>query len=231
MRRSYPQLEDQEIRDHLAKFLFRGVELDSPIAGLSGGERARLCLAKLVLGKPSWLAMDEPTNHLDLAARTSLEEMLSAFAGSLVVVSHDREFLDGLCNVILEVDGGRVLRHEGNYTSWRAKKQAQLDKRREDAKAAKSVPKPPPKPEVKPEVKREAKPAPKADAPKQVRNPIAFAKLEARIMELEGELSTARAELEQPEAWRDANKLKDSQMRAAELEQELADLNDKWANW
>ncbi len=231
MRRSYPQLEDQEIRDHLAKFLFRGVELDSPIAGLSGGERARLCLAKLVLGKPSWLAMDEPTNHLDLAARTSLEEMLSAFAGSLVVVSHDREFLDGLCNVILEVDGGRVLRHEGNYTSWRAKKQAQLDKRREDAKAAKSVPKPPPKPEVKPEVKREVKPAPKADAPKQVRNPIAFAKLEARIMELEGELSTARAELEQPEAWRDANKLKDSQMRAAELEQELADLNDKWANW
>ena len=80
-------------------------------------------------------------------------------------------------------------------------------------------------------MKREVKPAPKADAPKQVRNPIAFAKLEARIMELEGALATARAELEQPEAWRDANKLKDSQMRAAELEQELADLNDKWANW
>jgi ATP-binding cassette subfamily F protein 3 len=242
MRRAFPQLEDQEIRDHLAKFLFRGVELDSPISGLSGGERARLCLAKLVLGRPSWLAMDEPTNHLDLAARTALEEMLSAFEGSLVVVSHDREFLDGLCNVILEVDDGRVLRHEGNYTEWRAKKQARLEAERGAARA-KAAAKPAPKPQPKPAPAAEAAPAPAPAKParpqddgqkqggKQVRNPLAFAKLEARIMELETQLSAVKAELERPEAWRDPAKLKETQMRAAELEQELSELNDKWANW
>ena len=245
MRRAFPQLEDQEIRDHLARFLFRGVELDSPIAGLSGGERARLCLAKLVLGRPSWLAMDEPTNHLDLAARTALEEMLSAFEGSLVVVSHDREFLDGLCNVILEVDGGRVLRHEGNYTEWRAKKQAQRDSEREAARAKGGKPQPkaaqkqaatvaiapPPAKAAPTKPTAAATDEARAQGGKQVRNPLAFAKLEARIMELEKQLTAARDELERPEAWRDPAKLKETQMRAAELEQELSELNDKWANW
>jgi ATP-binding cassette subfamily F protein 3 len=185
----------------------------------------------------SWLAMDEPTNHLDLAARTSLEEMLGAFDGALVCISHDREFLDGLCNVILEVDGGRVVRHEGNYTEWRAKKLARLEAERGAARA-KAAAKPQAKPAPKPAPVVEAAPVapkPKDDARqqggKQVRNPLAFAKLEARIMELEQLLSAVKAELEGPEAWREPAKLKETQTRAAELEQELSDLNDKWANW
>ena len=98
MRRAFPQLEDQEIRDHLAKFLFRGVELDSPISGLSGGERARLVLATIVWQRPNLLLLDEPTNHLDLNTREALSMALNEFEGSVMLVSHDRALLREVCD-------------------------------------------------------------------------------------------------------------------------------------
>jgi ATP-binding cassette subfamily F protein 3 len=103
LRRHYPGMTDQEVRDHLARFLFRGEEIEKLVSLLSGGERARLSLAILVLSEPSWFALDEPTNHLDLASRTALEEMLSDFQGAIVCISHDREFLDGITNTTYEV--------------------------------------------------------------------------------------------------------------------------------
>lgn len=238
MRRAWPQMSDQEIRDHLAKFLFRGNDVDAEVRTLSGGERARLCLARLVLSSPSWLAMDEPTNHLDLAARTALEEMLSEFQGALVVVSHDREFLDGLCNVILEVDHGTVVKFEGNYTAWR---KAKL----EAAASSKSAPQKTTNPAAKPA--KSAAPAAKSSsgpaksaapteakkpaAPGKVRNPWAFEKLEKKIMALEAELKSLQEALLTEDVWRDTKKLKDSQMRAAEVERDLAEANHEWENW
>jgi len=226
MRRAWPALSDQEIRDHLAKFLFRGNDVDVVINTLSGGERARLCLAKLVLSNPSWLAMDEPTNHLDLAARTALEEMLSDFQGALVVVSHDREFLDGLCTVILEVDRSSVKRYEGNYSAWRARKLAAVDSARADARATADAAKSAKKPAAKLPLKPAEKPA-----SNKVRNPWAFEKLEQRIMKLEAELAELQTSLASEAVWRDAQKLKDVQMRAAEVERDLAQANEEWANW
>jgi ATP-binding cassette subfamily F protein 3 len=219
MRRAFPQMTDQEVRDHLARFLFRGDEVDTRIGTLSGGERARLCLARLVLTSPSWLAMDEPTNHLDLAARTALEEMLSAFLGALVVVSHDREFLDGLCTVILEVDAGGVRRFEGNYSAWRAAKLAAQESARAEKAAA---PRPAPKPAEEPR---------KAAAPGKIRNPWAFEKLEQRIMALEAELTTLQAALASEDVWRDPRRLKDTQTRVAEVERDLSEANHEWENW
>ncbi len=221
MRRAFPDLDDQAIRDHLAKFLFRGEEVDTRVGTLSGGERARLCLARLVLTNPSWLAMDEPTNHLDLAARTALEEMLSAFAGALVVVSHDREFLDGLCNVMLEVDGGGVRRFEGNYSAWRAARLAEREQARADTRAAAAAKPAAPPPE----------PARKAAAPGKIRNPWAFEKLEQRIMSLEADLKTLQESLTKEEIWREPAALKDAQMRIAEIERDLGEANHEWENW
>ncbi|MEO0651809.1 MAG: ABC-F family ATP-binding cassette domain-containing protein, partial [Planctomycetota bacterium] len=120
IRREHPTLTDEEIRSHLALFLFRGDEVEKVISGLSGGERARVALAKLVLTEPSWLALDEPTNHLDLAARTALEEMLAGYPGSLLCISHDREFLDNLCNRVVELGPNGLREFRGNYSDYRS---------------------------------------------------------------------------------------------------------------
>jgi ATP-binding cassette subfamily F protein 3 len=271
IRRDHPHLTDLEIRSHLAKFLFRGNDIDALVASLSGGERARLCLARLVLTQPSWLAMDEPTNHLDLAARTALEEMLSEFEGALVFVSHDREFLDGLCNQILEVDSGRVRRYEGNYSSWRAAKasqsaareaakQAAVDasKAAAKARAAKSTPKPVakspasgPKPSPtsaprtssdstdksidasKKHIDTQKKPvdAQRKPASGKIRNPYLFEKLEKKIMSLEEELKALQESCVTEAVYRVPDKLRDTQMRIAEIERDLAEANDQWENW
>jgi len=103
IRRDHPLMVDGDVRSWLARFLFRGDDVEKSVPMLSGGERARLSLAKLVLNGPTWLALDEPTNHLDLPGRTALEEALSEFTGAMLFVSHDRAFLDGLCTHILEV--------------------------------------------------------------------------------------------------------------------------------
>lgn len=246
MRRAWPQMNDQEIRDHLAKFLFRGNDVDAEIKTLSGGERARLCLARLVLSSPSWMAMDEPTNHLDLAARTALEEMLSEYQGALVVVSHDRAFLDILCNVILEVDRGTVTKFEGNYSAWRKAKleataAAKLPAQKtsgptaKPAAVAKSTTQTAKQSSKLPQSAKSATPiaqtASKPSAPGKVRNPWAFEKLEKKIITLETELKSLQESLLTEDVWRDAKKLKETQLRAAEVERDLADANHEWENW
>ena len=223
IRRDHPQLSDQEIRDHLARFLFRGADVDASVASLSGGERARLCLARLVLTRPSWLAMDEPTNHLDLAARTALEEMLSGFEGAIVFVSHDRAFLDTLCTRILQVDDGRVGASEGNYSAWRERKAAaaaSLSAAEEARKAAR----PPPKPAAPPAEK-------KKPSGGKVRNPWAFEKLEQRIIALEAEKSALEASTTTEDVYRNAQKLRDVQVRLAEIERDLAAAYAEWEAW
>ncbi|HKX46091.1 MAG TPA: ABC-F family ATP-binding cassette domain-containing protein, partial [Planctomycetota bacterium] len=127
LRSEHPTLAELELRSHLARFLFRGPEVELPVSGLSGGERARLVLARLVLRTPTWLALDEPTNHLDLAARTALEELLAGYPGAIVCISHDREFLDNLCSRIVEVAPAGVREFRGNYSAWRAALAAERD--------------------------------------------------------------------------------------------------------
>ena len=227
IRRGHPQMTDQEIRDHLAKFLFRGNDIDANVGQLSGGERARLCLARLVLTNPSWLAMDEPTNHLDLAARTALEEMLGDFEGAMVFVSHDRAFLDGLCTKILEVRDGSVRKFDGNYSDWRRKRAESETRKPTPAPIAKSAPKKESAPE-------KPKPPPKSAAkspPGKIRNPYLFEKLEKRIMALEEEMKALQESTTTEEVYRNPQKLRDTQMRMSEIERDLGAANEEWANW
>lgn len=99
-----PTMTQTEVRKHLAAFNFRGEDVYKPISVLSGGERARLTIAKLVLDNISVLILDEPTNHLDISSREVLEEALSVFDGSIICVSHDRYFIKSLANRILEIN-------------------------------------------------------------------------------------------------------------------------------
>jgi ATPase subunit of ABC transporter with duplicated ATPase domains len=98
------------------------VPLDAPLGGLSGGEAARALLAGVLLARPTVLLLDEPTNHLDLDGLAWLEAFLAGFAGAVLVVSHDRRFLDETVSQILELDGGGLTAYEGGYTAYREEK-------------------------------------------------------------------------------------------------------------
>ena len=100
-----------KLRDLLAQFLFRGEDIDKRVSVLSGGERARLGMAKLMLQSHNLLALDEPTNHMDVKSKDILKQALKAFDGTLIVVSHDRDFLDGLVDKMYEFRDGRVKEH------------------------------------------------------------------------------------------------------------------------
>ena len=111
-----------KLRDLLAQFLFRGEDIDKRVSVLSGGERARLGMAKLMLQSHNLLALDEPTNHMDVKSKDILKQALKAFDGTLIVVSHDRDFLDGLVDKMYEFRDGKVIEHLGSVSDFLAKR-------------------------------------------------------------------------------------------------------------
>jgi ATP-binding cassette subfamily F protein 3 len=115
---------EQELRDLLARFLLQGEDVDRSVRVLSGGERSRLALAKLLLRPANLLLLDEPTNHLDIASREVLESALRAYPGTALIASHDRYLLDRVTTRILEVGDRRVTSFPGNYTRYRERKAA-----------------------------------------------------------------------------------------------------------
>ena len=120
---AYPMLTQTELRNAMAAFLFRGEDVFQPIAVLSGGERARLLLLKLMLARDNLLLLDEPTNHLDIASREALEDALSGYDGTLLIVSHDRYFISRIATGILEFSGDTVRQYAMNYEEYLAEKQ------------------------------------------------------------------------------------------------------------
>ena len=122
------------LRAFAGRFLFTGEDVFKKVGRLSGGEKARLALAKLILTEPSFLVLDEPTNHLDISARQAVEEALRAFDGSLLLVTHDRRLLDNVIKRLLVIRRGRVIEFPGDWTAWRSKEEAE----RRDRKAERS---------------------------------------------------------------------------------------------
>ena len=110
------------LRDILGAFLFKGEDIDKKVSVLSGGERARLGMAKLMLQPYNVLALDEPTNHMDIRSKDILKEALQRFDGTLIVVSHDRGFLDGLVDKLYEFRDGRVREHLGSVSEFLEKR-------------------------------------------------------------------------------------------------------------
>ena len=120
---AYPHLYETTVRNALAAFLFFGDDVFKKIETLSGGERARVALCKLMLSGNNLLLLDEPTNHLDLRSREALEEALLGFGGTLIVVSHDRYFINRLATKILWLENGTLTEYKGNYDEFLLKRQ------------------------------------------------------------------------------------------------------------
>lgn len=115
-------LNDEQARHCLGSFLFKGDDIYKLVSDLSGGEKSRLALLKLILTGANFLVMDEPTNHLDIPAKEAIEEAMMAFPGTFIVVSHDRYFLDKVTNFTCELENGHLTEYNGNYSYYREKK-------------------------------------------------------------------------------------------------------------
>jgi ATP-binding cassette subfamily F protein 3 len=140
-----PRATPGELRGYLARFLFTGDDIYKPVAALSGGERSRLALAKMIYSRANVLVLDEPTNHLDIPSREALENALQEFQGTIITVSHDRYFLDKIATEILFFENAGVIHFNGRYSEFyefrHHKQQAQQieNKQKQQAKSKSSA--------------------------------------------------------------------------------------------
>jgi ATP-binding cassette subfamily F protein 3 len=212
-------LSPEAIRTYLAKFRFFGDDPFRVVRGLSGGERSRLAMAKILLFPRNVLVLDEPTNHLDIPARETLEEALDDYEGTLIVVSHDRYFLDRVCTRLLVIEGKSVEAHLGNYSDWRGRR-----------KAAPPVEAPPPPTTPEPAAPSAAA-ITRSASKEQERELRRLARrvetLEADVAKLEAELGAVRTDLTADHAgdWQKLHQLAD---RERELD---ALLSRRMAEW
>ena len=128
-----PTWKNEEVRTLLGRFLFSGDMVRKPVTALSGGEKARLALAKMLLAPANLLILDEPTNHLDIPAKEMLESALKQYDGTVLIVSHDRFFISQVANKIVEIREGELRLYRGDYSYYlekiaQEKERAKLEK-------------------------------------------------------------------------------------------------------
>lgn len=205
-----------KLRDILAAFLFKGEDIDKRVSVLSGGERARLGMAKLMLESHNLLALDEPTNHMDIRSKDILKKALKDFDGTLIIVSHDRDFLDGLVDKLYEFRDGQVKEHLGSVAEFLEKRKIEnlqeLERKFPDKKQGKKQVQ-----SVLNENKEKNRQA------RKVRERIAS--LEAEITRLEGLMSDIETRLSTPGEGNDVMELTNSYV---EYKRELENKTEEW---
>lgn len=216
-----------KLRDILAAFLFKGEDIDKKVAVLSGGERARLAMAKLMLRPYNLLALDEPTNHMDILSKDILKQALKSYDGTLIIVSHDRDFLDGLVDKLYEFRDGKVREFLGGVGDFLEKRRIENLNELERHAAPAAAPKPA---EVQAAAKKEAAQqeyqAKKfvSKEERKVRNRISY--LEKKIDELQARMKEIEGVLAAPSPSDDYMELT---REFLELKRDLDAKTDEWA--
>ena len=216
---SFPSMTNGQIRSALGTFLFRGDEVFKEISKLSGGERARVELAKLMLCKTNFLILDEPTNHLDIASKEALEDALLEYDGTMLVVSHDRYFINKLATQIFAMEdtesdrGSRVVHYPGGYENYLN----ELERKKQTVPAEQS------------------KPAKENDYYKKKAEDSERRKRQRKIALLEAELEKTDSQKRSLEAKLSDGSLSDDYEKMLEISEQIATLtenyNKLYAEW
>ena len=220
---AYPGMSNTEIRNTLAAFCFTGDDVYQKISSLSGGERGRLSLAKLMLSEANLLLLDEPTNHLDIIGREILEDAIRAYTGTVFYVSHDRYFVNRTATRVLELTRNTILSYDGNYDDYlnfKERKEAAVFGAESEAKAG-----PANTPET--ESKLDWKEQKEAQAQKRkLQNRIAA--LEQTIERCETRISEVDDLMASPEVCTNSLRLNELGMERETLEEELLSAMTEW---
>lgn len=217
---AYPNLTNTEIRNVLAAFLFTGDEVFKQIADLSGGEKGRVSLAKLMLSEANFLILDEPTNHLDITSKEILEQALNSYTGTVLFVSHDRYFINKTATRILNLTGETIVNYIGNYDYYmeKCKELTQIYVGKKEN-----------------EVKAETESSNKLDWKQQKEEQARLRKIEnerkrteEQIEELETHISELEESFSKEEIVTNSAKLQEVHEEYAKCQQELEALYEKW---
>ena len=212
----FPRMDQTTIRNALAGFLFTGDDVLAPISTLSGGERGRVLLTKLMLRQDNFLILDEPTNHLDMDSREMLETALLGFEGTILTVSHDRYFINRIADRVIVMEPDGVTEYIGNYDDY-LEKAAQKALPEEDLAPAKT------KTALREEKKRE-----KAAQEAARRQRELVANLETRITDLEGQMTELEIEMSDPDTYADNARAQALSRKYDELQKKIAALYEEW---
>jgi ATP-binding cassette, subfamily F, member 3 len=229
-----PSSRETDLRNLLGCFLFSGDEVFKRIGVLSGGERNRYALLRMLLHPANFLLLDEPTNHLDMRAKDVLLEALSKYTGTVVFVSHDRYFIDKLATRVFEIGGGRVEVYPGNYEDFLWRKQGGAEKLQE--KVAASVQNPDPSNghvgaalQARPSTEQASS---NGDKPAKRLNPIKRKQMQDRAQELEAEISRLESAIAQCESsLQNFVSAEETTRLTRELEQNRTELQERVAEW
>ena len=212
---NYPFLTDTKVRSALAAFLFKGDEVFKPLSAMSGGERARISLLKLMLGGYNLLLLDEPTNHLDASSREALEDTLLGFEGTLVIISHDRYFINKLADRVLAMNKKGLTEYLGNYDYY-------LEKQAQNAASPLSQ-----KAEKKEKPLNDYQLRKQRESEERKRK-TKLARTEAQIDLLEGEVEELQTKLSQEDVQSDYEQLMELTGSLEEKQSELEALYELW---
>ncbi len=218
IRAARTELSEEQARSLLGHYLFTRDDVFKPLGALSGGEQSRVRLATLILQSPDLLILDEPTNHLDIPSRESLEEALDSFEGTIITVSHDRYFLDRVCDRLLVIRPERHKLYAGNYSFYLE----QVEQAKEQAKVAAT-------PTLKPTENRPKNRGGKTSKPLASQyDVLSVEELEALIIDKEAELAALNDRYADPLVLRDPGAMTELKKQIDDVTRELAYIDRAW---